>query len=195
MMLNAKILIIMGLVSYGVIARNMEGNKELLKEQSNKKHGVSMLMEIAKELVQRSSTSSQVLNLNLSNLLLLLVLKAVVFGAGYLGHHGYKGRDLEEENVVSEAEVTLALGYLMGDTCLYRAACEEPHVAKEYLGAAEMIIQMIKLLPQGSSIEGKYEQIMAEFRKAIEHGVADNCPHQYTCKKENIKNFLKEEGK
>lgn len=60
MMLNAKILIIMGLVSYGVIARNMEGNKELLKEQSNKKHGVSMLMEIAKELVQRSSTSSQV---------------------------------------------------------------------------------------------------------------------------------------
>ncbi|XP_068975685.1 uncharacterized protein [Bombus flavifrons] len=207
MMLNAKILIIMGLVSYGVIARNMEGNKELLKEPSNKKHGVSMLMEIAKELVQRSSTSSQVLNLNLSNLLLLLVLKAVVFGAGYLGHHGYKGRDLEEdirniennniflENVVSEAEVTLALGYLMGDTCLYRAACEEPHVAKEYLGAAEMIIQTIKLLPQGSSIEGKYQQIMAEFRKAIEHGVADNCPPQYTCKKESIKNFLKEEGK
>ncbi|XP_043588874.1 uncharacterized protein LOC122570529 [Bombus pyrosoma] len=195
MMLNAKILIIVGLVSYGVIARNMEGNKELLKEPSNKKHGVSMLMEIAKELVQRSSTSSQILNLNLSNLLLLLVLKAVVFGAGYLGHHGYKGRDLEEENVVSEAEVTLALGYLMGDTCLYRAACEEPHVAKEYLGAAEMIIQTIKLLPQGSSIEGKYEQIMAEFRKAIEHGVAGNCPPQYTCKKESIKNFLKEEGK
>ncbi|XP_071860244.1 uncharacterized protein [Bombus fervidus] len=195
MMLNAKILIIMGLVIYGVIARNMEGNKELLKEPNNKKHGVSMLIEIAKELVQRSSTSSQVLNLNLSNLLLLLVLKAVVFGAGYLGHHGYKGRDLEEENVVSEAEVTLALGYLMGDTCLYRAACEEPHVAKEYLGAAEMIIQTIKLLPQGSSVEGKYEEIMAEFRKAIEHGVADNCPPQYTCKKESIKNFLKEEGK
>lgn len=36
------------------------------------------------------------LNLNLSNLLLLLVLKAVVFGAGYLGHHGYKGRELDE---------------------------------------------------------------------------------------------------
>lgn len=39
---------------------------------------------------------SQVLNLNLSNLLLLLVLKAVVFGAGYIGNHGYKGRDLED---------------------------------------------------------------------------------------------------
>lgn len=41
-------------------------------------------------------TILQVLNLNLSNLLLLLVLKAVVFGAGYLGQHGYKGRELEE---------------------------------------------------------------------------------------------------
>lgn len=50
--------------------------------------------------------------------------------------------------MVSEGEITLALGYLMGDTCLYRAACEEPHVAKEYLGAAEMIIETMKLLPQ-----------------------------------------------
>ena len=111
------------------------------------------------------------LNLNLSNLLLLLVLKAVVFGAGYIGNHGYKGRELDEgfshiklfkcaiyifdyweylfaENLVSEGEVALALGYLMGDTCLYRAACEEPRVAKEYLGAAEMIVETMKLLPQ-----------------------------------------------
>lgn len=50
--------------------------------------------------------------------------------------------------MVSEGEVTLALGYLMGDTCLYRAACEEPYVAKEYLGAAEMIMQTMKLLSQ-----------------------------------------------
>ncbi|KAG6801095.1 hypothetical protein HZU73_03216 [Apis mellifera caucasica] len=197
-MLNARILIIFGLVSfYGVFARNADGNREFqfLKETSNKKHGGSMLMEIAKELVQRSSTSSQVLNLNLSNLLLLLVLKAVVFGAGYLGNHGYKGRELEEENVVSESEVTLALGYLMGDTCLYRAACEEPHVAKEYLRAAEIIIETMKLLPHGLSIEGTHEKTLAEIRKAIEHGVTDGCPPEYTCKKENIKNFLKENRK
>lgn len=55
---------------------------------------------------------------------------------------------LLSENVVSQSEVTLALGYLMGDTCLYRAACEEPHVAKEYLRAAEIIIETMKLLPQ-----------------------------------------------
>lgn len=59
-MLNAKILIVVGLVSCGVIARNTDGNVDFLNETSSKKHGGSMLMEIAKELVQRSSTSSQV---------------------------------------------------------------------------------------------------------------------------------------
>ncbi|KZC13490.1 PREDICTED: uncharacterized protein LOC107191512 [Dufourea novaeangliae] len=192
MTVNATFLIVLALVMYGALARNTDSKQDFFNDAFNKKHGGSMLMEIAKELVQRSSTSSQVLNLNLSNLLLLLVLKAVVFGAGYLGNHGHKGRDLEEENVVSEGEIALALGYLMGDTCLYRAACEEPDVAKEYLGAAEMIIETMKLLPQNSSVDGKYEKTMMEFRKAIEHGVTDGCPPEYTCKKENIKNFLRE---
>lgn len=49
---------------------------------------------------------------------------------------------------MTEGELALALGYLIGDTCLYRAACEEPHVAKEYLGAAEMLLQTMKLMPQ-----------------------------------------------
>lgn len=49
---------------------------------------------------------------------------------------------------MSEGELALALGYLIGDTCLYRAACEEPHIAREYLGAAEMLLQTIKLMPQ-----------------------------------------------
>lgn len=40
----------------------------------------------------------QVLNINLSNLLLILILKAVVFGAGYLGNQGYKGRELQDGN-------------------------------------------------------------------------------------------------
>jgi len=49
---------------------------------------------------------------------------------------------------VSEGEIALALGYLIGDTCLYRAACEQPHVAREYLKAAEMLLQTMKLMPQ-----------------------------------------------
>lgn len=142
--LNVKFVMVMTLVNYGVLARNTDNNRHFSKETTNKNYGGSMLMEIAKELVQRSTSSSQVssilfsllaseyftpiainrvrsdcnnerginflniyhlkfmifyfqvLNLNLSNLLLLLVLKAVVFGAGYLGHPGQKGRELEE---------------------------------------------------------------------------------------------------
>lgn len=55
---------------------------------------------------------------------------------------------LISENIVSEGELALALGYLIGDTCLYRAACEEPRIAREYLGAAEMLLQTMKLIPQ-----------------------------------------------
>lgn len=55
---------------------------------------------------------------------------------------------LISENIISEGEIALALGYLIGDTCLYKAACEEPHIATEYLGAAEMLLQTMKLMPQ-----------------------------------------------
>lgn len=41
----------------------------------------------------------QVLSLNLSSLLVLLVLKAVVFGAGYMGHNGYKARELDDGKI------------------------------------------------------------------------------------------------
>ncbi|CAL1676440.1 unnamed protein product [Lasius platythorax] len=191
MMINAKIFVIVTLIICGVYARTAD-NRESYKG-SDKKYAGSMLAEIAKELMQRSTTSSQVLNLNLSNLLLLLVLKAVVFGAGYIGQHGYKGRELEDENIVSEGELALALGYLIGDTCLYRAACEEPHIAREYLGAAEMLLQTMKLMPQNLPAESNYEKMIAEFRKAIEYGNIEQCPPEYSCKKENINNFLQSE--
>ncbi|GAB1866241.1 hypothetical protein CAJAP_07320 [Camponotus japonicus] len=191
MIINSKVFVIVVLVICGVYARTTD--RESYKETSDKKYAGSMLAEIAKELVQRSTTSSQVLNLNLSNLLLLLVLKAVVFGAGYIGQHGYKGRELEDENIVSEGELALALGYLIGDTCLYRAACEEPHIAKEYLGAAEMLLQTMKLMSQNLPAESNYEKMIMEFRKAIEYGNIEQCPPEYSCKKENINNFLQSE--
>ncbi|XP_012223783.1 uncharacterized protein [Linepithema humile] len=190
MIINAKVFVIVALVMCGVYARTAD-NRDSYRGTNDKKYAGSMLAEIAKELMQRSTTSSQVLNLNLSNLLLLLVLKAVVFGAGYIGHQqGYKGRELEDENIVSEGELALALGYLIGDTCLYRAACEEPRIAREYLGAAEMLLQTMKLIPQHLPIEYNYEKMIAEFRKAIEYGSIEQCPPEYSCKKENINNFL-----
>ncbi|XP_015594077.2 uncharacterized protein LOC107267203 isoform X2 [Cephus cinctus] len=202
MFINKKILITIALLVSVVLARSKE-NRNFEKEHSkdvstsqkeNRKFYGSMLAEITKELMERSTTSSQVLNLNLSNLLLLLVLKAVVFGAGYMGNHGHKGREINEvESVVSEGEIALALGYLIGDTCLYRAACEVPQTAKEYLAAAEMIVQTMKLIPQSILQDQQYEKTIEEFRKAIEYGSASQCPPQYSCKKENISKILRTE--
>ncbi|KAL0117894.1 hypothetical protein PUN28_008934 [Cardiocondyla obscurior] len=193
MVVNARVLAVIALITYAACVNGAD-IRESYKRISDKKYGGSMLAEIAKEFIQRSTTGSQVLNLNLSNLLLLLVLKAVVFGAGYIGHHGYKGRELEDENIVSEGEVALALGYLIGDTCLYRAACEEPHIAREYLGAAEMLLETMKLMPQSLPAKPSYEKTMTEFRKAIEYGRVEQCPPEYSCKKENINNILQNEN-
>ncbi|XP_043466573.1 uncharacterized protein LOC122501288 isoform X2 [Leptopilina heterotoma] len=172
-------------------------NWEINIERDRKNAAGTMLVDIAKELVQRSASTSQVLNLNLSSLLLLLVLKAVVYGAGYLGGHNNFNNNVNarglEEDMVSEGEVALAVGFLIGDTCLYRAACEVPQTAKEYLGAAEMILQAMKLMPQTSKLNEKYERKMADFRKAIEYGTGGQCPSEYNCKKENIDRFLRPE--
>ncbi|XP_051164652.1 uncharacterized protein LOC127283677 [Leptopilina boulardi] len=192
-MIYIKYFVIFSIIISGVLAMS---SWDINIERDRKNAAGTMLVDIAKELVQRSASTSQVLNLNLSSLLLLLVLKAVVYGAGYLGGHNnfnnFNARGLEDD-MVSEGEVALAVGFLIGDTCLYRAACEVPQTAKEYLGAAEMILQAIKLMPQTSKLDEKYEKKMTDFRKAIEYGTAGHCPSEYNCKKENIDRFLRPE--
>ncbi|KAH0554011.1 uncharacterized protein LOC123263891 [Cotesia glomerata] len=153
----------------------------------------SVLVEVAKELVERSKNTNQVLNLNLSNLILLLMLKTMVIGTKYLENNDYKNRELEEENIVSEEEIALALGYLIGDTCLYRAACEVPRTARNYLHAIDMITQTLSLMPPTLRPDNDYEKTISDFRKAIEYGELKQCPPEYSCKKENIKNFLRPE--
>ncbi|XP_008543414.1 uncharacterized protein LOC103568357 [Microplitis demolitor] len=153
----------------------------------------SILVDVAKELVERSKNSNQVLNLNLSNLIMLLMLKTIVVGTSYMENSDYRSRELEEENIVSEDEIALALGYMIGDTCLYRAACEVPTTARHYLQAIEMITQTINLMPPNLRPDKSYEKTIADFRKAIEYGELKQCPPEYSCKKDNIKNFLRPE--
>lgn len=59
MIINVKVFAIVALVSCGVYARNVD-NRDSYKGTDDKKYSGSMLAEIAKELVQRSTTSSQV---------------------------------------------------------------------------------------------------------------------------------------
>lgn len=49
---------------------------------------------------------------------------------------------------MTEEEISLALGYLISDKCLYRAACEVPNTARDYLDAVEIVVQTMKLMPE-----------------------------------------------
>ncbi|KAK0098597.1 hypothetical protein PV326_006345 [Microctonus aethiopoides] len=143
---------------------------------------------------QPSTESILMLNLNLSNLLLLMVLKAVVFGANFIGsNNDEKSRGLDSDNIVTEEEISLALGYLISDKCLYRAACEVPNTARDYLDAVEIVVQTMKLMPEFVPINKSYDKAMANFRKAIEYGAMKQCPPEYNCKKQSINSFLRAE--
>lgn len=60
MIINTKVFVIVALVICGVYARTAD-NRDFYKETNDRKYAGSMLTEIAKELMQRSATSSQVL--------------------------------------------------------------------------------------------------------------------------------------
>lgn len=102
----------------------------------------------------------QVLSLNLTNLVILLVVKALIFGAGSLGFggHDHLGRSIDgsSENltnnspIFTESELLLMLGYLKGDltdkySCLNFAACQDPKKAKEYLMVSNLLVKGVNM--------------------------------------------------
>lgn len=121
------------------------------------------LIKTAKALA-RSHSTSEVLTLNLTNLLILVVLKAIIFGIGlfYFGGVSFKGghdhghgwgRSLEgKENpssIMTQSELLLMLTYVLGSStdnydCMYRVACEDPAKAKDYLNASNMLLKGAK---------------------------------------------------
>ena len=62
MIINARVFVLIALVTYGVCAHTVD-IREPYKRTNDKKYTGSMLAEIAKELVQRSTTSSQVIKI------------------------------------------------------------------------------------------------------------------------------------
>ncbi|CAB0000265.1 unnamed protein product, partial [Nesidiocoris tenuis] len=114
------------------------------------------LGDIASELLGRQS-NSQVLSLNVTNLIILLVLKGLLFGAsywggggGYYGGYPYKARSLETSELINEQEVMLITSFLMGDaekdfSCLYRVACQDPSKSKSYVQGAKILLKTSKI--------------------------------------------------
>merc|ERR1712061_653647 len=130
-------------------------------------------LQTALEVVSRASSSSEVLSLNLTNLIILLALKVaiVAFGLFSGGATGRSGADSE----LSQADMTGGMCFLLytgGDeeklSCMARAACESPVAADNYLAAAKLWYKMHKLI-QAVPFNTKYTAIMETIYDASEH--------------------------
>ncbi|KAG8319109.1 hypothetical protein J6590_098381 [Homalodisca vitripennis] len=153
----------------------------------------TMLADIAKELIARSGTSSQVLSLNLTNLIILLVLKGLLLGAAMWGTGTWKGRSVEGEvappsiSLLTESELVLLISYLMGESdnkydCLLRVACQEPKKAREYIVAGKMLIKGVKVMEKVIPVNPKYERLLEQLHRAVQFGSDGGlCDQQYSC--------------
>ena len=109
------------------------------------------VVQQAMELMARASSTSEVLTLNLTNLLILLVLKALIFGFGLFSVGG-TGRSAEGV-AVTPADMTGGMCFMMFMSgaeeklsCIERTACEDPYLATDYLTASKMIYKGYKIV-------------------------------------------------
>ncbi|CAB0010248.1 unnamed protein product [Nesidiocoris tenuis] len=152
------------------------------------------LGDIASELLGRQS-NSQVLSLNVTNLIILLVLKGLLFGAsywgggGYYGGYPYKARSLETSELINEQEVMLITSFLMGDaekdfSCLYRVACQDPSKSKSYVQGAKILLKTSKIFSEYVGYDEKYETLVRELQDAVDFGTKyGTCEQKYSCNK------------
>ncbi|XP_069686120.1 uncharacterized protein [Periplaneta americana] len=195
-------------ISNDTPAQDIANSYNTSEERTGKMTGLkpaNVLADIAREMVMRSTTNSQVLSLNLTNLFILLVLKALLFGAGLFsfgflkhggGTSGSYGRSSDDDNLIpdpranpliTESELLLLLTYLMGDAnndynCLHRVACEEPKKAREYVTAAKMLIKGARIFNTVVPYNPKYEGIVAKLQEAVDYGISgEQCEVRYKC--------------
>jgi len=129
----------------------------------------------ALEVVSRASTSSEVLSLNLTNLIILIALKVAIIVFGLVSGGGVTGRSGDQQTSVSQSDLTGGMCFLLytgGDeeklSCMARAACESPVAADNYLAAAKLWYKMHKLI-QAVPFNTKYTAIMETIYDASEH--------------------------
>lgn len=100
----------------------------------------------------------------MSNLVLMLVLRGLIWGVSYMQNGGgIKEARNEDSNssavggpfqdMVTETDVMLFLGYLVADEsgryeCLNRVACEQPERAESYFRTAEMVWKTAKMFDE-----------------------------------------------
>jgi len=140
------------------------------------------VVQEALEFLARASSTSEVLTLNLTNLLILLVLKALIFGFGLFSVGGTRR---SEGVAVTPADMTGGMCFMMFMSgaeeklsCIERTACEDPYLATDYLTASKMIYKGYKIV--GMHIADKYATVMNAVNDALEHGkTGGDCSAKY----------------
>ena len=111
------------------------------------------MVKAASEFISRATSTSEVLTLNLTNLLILLALKALIFGLGIFSVGSGRSADSSEE-LVTPSEMTAGMCFIMyvsqfdeqSLSCMQKTACEDPYMVSKYHYAGKLWYQMHSLM-------------------------------------------------
>jgi hypothetical protein len=145
------------------------------------------LMSTALEFLARGGGTSEVLTLNITNLIILGFLAAIVIG---LGLFGFGADDDNRRSLSGESASSIAadivtrevltggmcfMMYAAGDesklSCVQKAACEDPKSGYKYLSAAKMWYKMHKLM-KVVPFTDVYYNVMTAVQEATEHSLS-----------------------
>ncbi|XP_055374494.1 uncharacterized protein LOC129607490 [Condylostylus longicornis] len=136
-----------------------------------------MLLQVSKELLSRSFGNEKSLSLNLTNFIIILFLKILIFIAGFVGAGSWtmfaRGlNNVQGEYWMTKNEKNLYLGFLAAEAgnygCLSKAACQDPGLAKQYAHAARALLNGYQKFSQKSATDDMADYI--ELIKIIEEG-------------------------
>lgn len=135
------------------------------------------LLELTSELLARASSTSEVLTLNLTNLIILIVLKGIIFGLGIFSVGSvFSARSAKETSIVSQSDFSGGMCFIMYASgaeeklsCIQRTACEDPKTASEYATAAKMVHKVHKMV--GVNFSSKYETVLNALEDAKNHSL------------------------
>lgn len=169
---------------------------------------------MSRGFVAAENGASQVVALNLTNLFVLVLLKALIFAAGSLGAGAWKGGFARsgdgEEKLLTDEEILLFASYLTGkmfgfcsiyitnccvlgtpgnNNCLRQVACQDPQQAQKYVMAGGALLKVSKMLSLQSS-DDNYETALKELEEAANSGLSGDDCQRYKCgqNKDTIKN-------
>ncbi|VEN47841.1 unnamed protein product [Callosobruchus maculatus] len=128
--------------------------------------------------------SSQIVSFNLTNLLILILLKVVIFAASTLGFGHYGGhhyaRSEDGALTMNDEEVMMFLSFLSGSPgCLQSIACKQPEEARKYIETGTLLLKLSKLVVEID--DAKYQQALADMQTARNMGLSGQSCEIFRC--------------